>query len=82
MVITNVQYVVSAQIDKYSIVSVIETHCLDVVDNIAVMTIDLLRKLGLFFLICLTPEEERVLVDIHTNLDCAILHLMISICMW
>ena len=66
---------------EQSIVSVVETHCLDVVDDFTVMTINLLRVFGLFLLICVAAKRERFLVNIHSNVDCAILHLMTSICM-
>jgi hypothetical protein len=45
------------------------------------MGVNLLRILGLFFLICVTAKRKRFFVYIHSYVDCAIIHLMTSICM-
>ena len=58
-----------------------ETHGLDVVDDFAIVSVNLLRVFGDLLLICVTAERESILVYIHSNVDCAILHLMTSICM-
>ena len=66
---------------EQSIVPVMETHGLDVVDDFAKMTVNLLRIFGLFFLVRVTAERKSFLVYIHSYVDCAIIHLMTSICM-
>ena len=66
---------------EHDIVTVVETHGLDVIDDLAVMTVNFLRILGLFFLICITAERKCFLVNIHSDVNCAIMHFVISICM-
>ena len=66
---------------EQSIVSVVETHGLDVVDDFAVMAVNLLGILSLFFLVCITTERKSFFVYIHSYVNCAIIHLMTSICM-
>ena len=66
---------------KQSIVSIMETHCLNIVEDLAIMAFNFLSIFGSFFFVCVTTESKRVRMCIHSNVDCAIIHVMTSICM-
>jgi len=60
------------------IVPIMETHGFKIIDDLTIMSIDFLRILGLFFFICVTAKRKTFLVNIHSDVNCAIIHLMTS----
>ena len=66
---------------KGNIVSVMETHCFQIVNHLAIVSSDFLVILCLFLFICVTAERKIFFVYIHSYENCVIIHLMTSICM-
>jgi hypothetical protein len=67
---------------KQHIVPIMETHGFNVVDDFAVVRWDSLRVFRLLFLVRVAAERKIFLVDVHSDVNCAImLHVMTSICM-
>ena len=66
---------------KCNIVSVVETHCFQIVEHFAVVPIHFLAVLCKSFLVCITTKRKFFFMNIHSYVNCVIIHLMTSICM-
>jgi hypothetical protein len=63
------------------IVAVMETHGFQIAEDFTVMGFGSLDVLDLFLLIGVASKSKTFLVNIHSDVNCGILHVMTSFCM-
>ena len=66
---------------EHGIVPVMKTHGFYIAYDFAVVAFNLHRVFSRLFLICITTKRKVFLVNVHSDKNCAIIHLMTSICM-
>ena len=63
------------------IVAVMETHSFQITDDFAVVSFGSLEVLSLLFLVGVAGKRETFFVNIHSDVNCGMLHMMTSFCM-
>ena len=67
---------------KYGVISIVKAHGIQIIEDFTVVCLYFLAVFRLFFLICIAAERKTFFVYIHSYVNCGIIHLMASICMW